>query len=211
MPRQLIERSSIPFLGKEERAEQLIRWSNRRKRGDRWVKHFQHGLTLAFVADGSEPRMYIHWNQSRFQSFLQGLGCQPDHLFFTEYGVCVLYRAGRTVVTLPAVGGTKVVLWDSSKEFCQENSQEDVNWMTGLVKFTEQGFVFLSQVESQQELQEASAVAKLRVERKPTPTKTRQPAQMLPPAQLSDEARSYLFQDALTNLALQARKQQAKP
>jgi len=201
MSKLVIEHKNIPLLGAYDKAERLITWSERHPEGAQHVKSFKHGLQLGFIARGSSPRIYIHWNQARFRDFLKKLPFSPDQLSFTEYGICVSFKNGRTLVSMPGVGASKVRLWDSNIPFCKDNEDANVNWLGGTIELTDEGPLFFTQIETQQELQEATAVAQFRVKKTKAPSNsTALPS--TPP--LSDKTRAYLLQDALLNMSLQA-------
>jgi len=201
MPRKYIEHRTWRLLGNEKRAEQLIDWSCSHRVGQRWIKDFPFGLRLGFVADNDQPKMYLHWNQQQFEQFYHNLGCSPKVLFLSEYGICVSYSKGRTKVVLPGSKGTSISLWDSKTKFCQEQKDASVYWMIGMIRFSSEP-LFYDQVETQQELEEASAVASIRVPKKEKTT-VKTVAQALPKQEpLTMKARAYLFQDALTSLLL---------
>jgi len=205
MSKQHFEPDAFPLLGKEARGDQLVEWSKKHKRGQRWVKDFAFGLRLGFVADGLAPKVYLYWNQTVFQRFISNLTFNPDVLFFTEYGICVNHREKYTRVTLPGLGASKVTLWDSNLEFCQQQAESPVYWMLGMLRFSEEGPVFHDQAETQQELEEATAVASIRVTQKEKKA-TKPAAVVLPKKELSNSARAYLFQDVITNIILQAQQ-----
>ena len=96
MTTYVVDRRGIPLLGKEERAEQLVEWSEKWPAGKQWVKDFSFGLRLGFVSAGEFPKMYIHWNQKVFQDYLQKLGGTPERFHIVSYGICVELREGRT-------------------------------------------------------------------------------------------------------------------
>lgn len=212
MAKYLIERSNLKLLGQEhgvERADLLVQWSMHHKPGQRWSKDFPFGLRLGFVAAGESPKVYLHWNQQAFNSFRQQLGFAPDVLFFSEYGICVHYKQGRTLVTLPGASGTKAVLWDSQREFCRQQDDAAVYWLLGMIRFAEEGPVLLDELESQQELEEATAVASIRLAPGEKKQVTKSPAAVLPSPQMSEKARTYLLQDVVTNMLLRSQGRRA--
>lgn len=197
----IIERRDTPFLGRHQRAEELLEWSLQRKPGKRWVKKFPFGLRLGFVSDGNFPKTYIHWNQHDFKAFLTDLGSQ-ERFNISTYGICVVHDYGHTVVKLLGAGKTTQVLWDSDlNAFSKAQEDANVNWLVGMIRFTEDRPVFSTQAETQQELEEASAVAII-TDKKPVvaPQKTTRVA--APAVVLSPDSRAFLLKDVLLNTLL---------
>lgn len=212
MSLRVVDRTGIPLLGRDERAEELVEWSKRMPAGRRWVRDLPFGLRLGFVASGEEPKMYVHWNQQRFWFFLDSLGT-PERFFITSYGICAEHHQGRTRVTLLGAGRTGKVLWDTlanpfSRQHGFRDREDDVNWLVGMVRFSQEGPLFLEQAECQQELEEATAIAIVRgKEHSSYPTKRKTAGQTLPkPVALSQKGRDFLLQDALINVVLQAQQ-----
>jgi hypothetical protein len=210
MPTLVVDRRGIPLLGREERAEELVEWSKKQRPSTRWIKDLACGLRLGFVSSGEEPKMYIHWNQQRFWRFMDGLGGLPERFFVTAYGICVEHYLGRTIVKLLGAGRTGQVLWDSLLNgFSRQQSlrgETEVNWLVGMVRFSQEGPLFHTQVESQHEVEEAAALAVVTKKKKTTVSKkAKTVGDVLPKAPpLSPKARSFLLHDALTNIVLRA-------
>lgn len=156
----LRERKSIKLLGQPDRAEKLVRWSKERvKTGTRHKEEFPNGLTLVFVAALSEPKVYIHWNPGKFKKYLESLK-KPERLFQVNWGVAAEYHPARFKLRLLTVGRKeRVVLWDTANSFCAEHNEDDVSWLCGMIRFRENGPVFLPLPACQQELEEAAALA----------------------------------------------------
>lgn len=212
MSLRVVDRIGIPLLGRDKRAEELVQWSKQGSPGRRWVKDLPFGLRLGFVSAGEEPKMYIHWNQQRFCSFLNNLGAH-ERFFTTSYGICTEHYRGRTRVTLLGAGRTGKILWDTltnpfSRQHSFHNREDDVNWLVGMVRFTQEGPLFLEQTECQQELEEATAIAIIQGKEQPVQTvKKKTAGQVLPqPAKLSQKGRNFLLQEALINIVLQAQQ-----
>ena len=209
MSTPVIDRQDIPLLGKEERAEQLIAWSERSKPGKRWTKDFAFGLRLSFVSNDLTPDLYLHWNPVKFRSWLEKLGEEPEQLYLVEYGIAVDHSAERTLVTLLGAGEEGQVLWDTRKSFCYQQSRPEekasVNWLLGMVSFTEDGPVFRGVPETQSQLKEASALAVIEDKPKTAPVlKAKEAAklgQVIPIQKqvVSDKARAFLLRDILLN------------
>jgi hypothetical protein len=199
----IVERRDTPFLGRHQRAEELLEWSQKQKPGERWVKKFPFGLRLGFVSDGDYPKTYIHWNQHDFKSFLKELGSQ-ERFIINTYGICVAHHHGHTVVKLLGAGRTTQVLWDSKfNEWSRKQDDANVNWLVGMVRLTDDRPSFSTQAESQQELEEATAVAIITDTPVVAPITTRLPStpisQVIP---LSADKRAYLLQDVVLNALL---------
>jgi hypothetical protein len=196
----IVEKNGRYLLGTEERASELVMWSSKGEPGQRWIKDFPFGLRLGFVKDGSTPKMYIHWNQHKFNTFLKDMGVH-ESFSITSYGIRVARNAQGTVVKLLGGGQTSQVLWDSETiEFSREQELTDVNWLVGMVRFSEDGPKFYTTPESQLELEESSAVAIISDKKVPTvAAKIPQPLTRKP-VQLSDKARAYLLQDLASSL-----------
>ena len=195
----IIERQDTTFLGKHQRAEELLKWSLKQQPGQRWIKKFSFGLRLGFVSDYAEPKTYIHWNQRDFKKFLANLGAQ-ERFIINTYGICVEHHHGDTVVKLLGAGRTTQILWDSRyNAFSKAQEDANVNWLVGMMRLTEGRPSFSTQAETQQELEEATAVAII----------TDNPTVVSPASKLSDKvptkvstlsqnSRAYLLNSALT-------------
>jgi hypothetical protein len=197
----IVERRSIPLLGERKRAEELVTWSLKFPVGTRWKANLPHGLTLGFVSDANEPKMYIHWNQQRFLRFLEKLGRQ-ERFILISHGISCEHHAGKTLVKLLGAGKTSVILWDTVKqEFAQQHSKkdpnDDVNWLLGMVRFAEEGPLFLAEVECQQELEEATALAIVETGKK---VLEKPVAEVLPEQRVSPAVTRFLVTDALMRL-----------
>lgn len=203
----VVDRRGIPLLGKEERAEQLVAWSERNAPGKRWTQDFAFGLRLSFVSEGSTPSMYMHWSPQKFRAWLDGLGSAPERLCLVEYGISVEHYKGRTLVRLLGAGQTGQILWDTNKSFCYQQSRPEeksqVNWLLGLVVFSESGPQFLGVPEAQSQLQNASALAIIEDKPKTAPVvrpkQAARPGKVLQSPQLTPKARAFLLQDILLN------------
>ena len=208
----VIDRCGIPVLGQyqdENRAEELIEWSKKQPSGKRWVRDFPFGLRLGFVSAGEEPKMYIHWNHQRFLRFLDLVG-QHDRFFIVSYGICVEYSQGQTRVSLLGAGKTGKILWDTasnafSKLHASRDASDEVHWLTGIVRFSSEGPLFLEQMECQTELEEATAVAVIEMgDTPPQARKVRSLTEVLPPSiPLSISSRNFLLRDVAASLLLQ--------
>lgn len=198
----IVEREGTYLLGSEDRPDQLIEWSLKGTPGQRYVKDFPFGLRLGFVRDGDTPKVYIHWNQSKFDAFLKDLGTQ-ERFVITSYGVCITKRHGHTVVKLLGAGQTSQVLWDSQhNEFAQKNAGEDVNWVVGMLRLAEEGPLFYTTPETQAELEESTAVAVISLDKNSEPApkpQAKPPGQIIQRAPLSDRTRAFLLQSVLTD------------
>lgn len=208
----VVNRRGIPLLGREERAEGLVMWSEDNVPGKRLVKNFPFGLRLGFVAAGLEPKMYIHWNQQKLFRFLKTLK-QTERFFVTAFGICVEHHQGITRICLLGAGKTGAVLWDSlSNPFSRQHSfdspEDEVNWLVGMVRFSEMGPILLRQAECQQELEEATALAIVHKEAAaPKQRVTQSVGQVLPkPTPLATETQQFLLRDVLLNLILHAKE-----
>lgn len=192
------EDSNTYILGAEDRADQLIEWSTKGIAGQRWIKDFSFGLRLGFVRDGLSPKMYIYWNQNKFNSFLKELGTS-DLFMVTSYGVKVSNQNGETVVKLVGAKETSHILWDTETiEFSRQQKAADVNWVVGMVRISDDGPIFYTGPDSQQELEESSAVAI--ISDKPVQkVKSKNPVEATKRTILSNEARDYLLQDVILN------------
>lgn len=202
----LIEHRAVPLLGKEDRTVRLVSWSEKVEKGTKTVRDFAHGLRIGGVADGDSPRIYLHWNQFRFRAFLNGLPFKPEQLHFIVWGISVNHKKGRTRVTMPGVGSTKVILWDSNRAFCKENALANVSWLIGMVQLdSKQGPTFYDQVETQAELQEATAVASFRVDNPVKELPKRSERVLIQPPR-PPQSGQQLMQDVLLNNVLQQGK-----
>ncbi len=198
----IVERAGTYLLGSEDRPDQLIEWSRKGTPGQRYVKDFPFGLRLGFVRDGDTPKVYIHWNQKKFESFLTGL-CTQERFVITSYGVCVTKRHGQTVVKLLGAGKTTQILWDSEhNDFAHRHGDEDVNWVVGMIRLSEDGPLFYTTPETQTELEESTAVAVISLDEQailtPAP-KAKPPGEIIKKTQLSDRTRAFLLQSVLTD------------
>ena len=202
MFKSIIDGPGTPILGKESRAEQLVDWSLRSPVGKRWLRDFDFGLRLGFVAAKEEPKVYLHWNQVRFSHFLNKLTVVPEEFAISSYGVTVEYRHGETEVNLLGVpGGQK--LWDTAENgFSRFKAGEDVNWLVGMIRFSLEGPKFLPVAACQKELEEATAIAIIRVDKGVATPQKVSPAKKLPPQGLSVESRAFLLNDILSTLVL---------
>lgn len=198
----IVEREGTYLLGSEDRPDELIEWSLKGTPGQRYVKDFPFGLRLGFVRDGDTPKVYIHWNQSKFDAFLKGF-CTQERFIITSYGVNVSKRHGHTVVKLLGAGRTSQILWDSEhNEFSQQQADEDVNWLVGMIRLSEDGPLFYTTPETQTELEESSAVAVISLDKDSVPVpraEARPPGQIIKKTQLSDRTRAFLLQSVLTD------------
>ena len=198
----IVEREGTYLLGSEDRPDELIEWSLKGKPGQRFVKDFPFGLRLGFVRDGDTPKVYIHWNQKKFDAFLKGL-CTQERFIITSYGICVSKRHGQTVVRLLGAGKTSQTLWDSEhNEFAQRQASEDVNWVVGMIRLSEEGPLFYTGPETQAELEESTAVAVISLDKESAPVvrpKAKLPGQVIQRAPLSDRTRAFLLQSVLTD------------
>lgn len=174
----ITERDGCFLLGSQERLEELVEWSSKGKPGERWVKDFKFGLRLGFVRNKQSPKMYIHWNQHKFNSFLKTLG-EHEKFSITSFGVSIDKCDSGTLVRIIGAGDTTQVLWDSEHiEFSRQQENVDVNWLVGMLCFSEDtGPVFYTQPESQQELEESTALAIIKVDRS---NKEKPPALIMP-------------------------------
>ena len=206
----IVERERTYLLGSETRPEELVEWSLKGKPGQRHVRDFPFGLRLGFVRDGYYPKVYIHWNQKKFDTFLKQL-CTQERFLITSYGICVSKRHGRTVVRLLGAGRTSQTLWDTDlNDFSQRKGGDDVNWSVGMLRLAEEGPLFYTTHESQLELEESTAVAVITLDKdkESAPVqklKPKSPGQVIKPTepstgtQLSDRARAFLLQSVLTD------------
>ena len=89
-------------------------------------------------------------------------------------------------------------------EFSRQQETEDVNWLVGMIRFSEKGPVFSTQPECQLELEESSAVAVITNEPVTSvPVKTKTPNHdPLPRPELSDKARAYLLKEVAMSALL---------
>jgi hypothetical protein len=192
------------LLGEEARADQLIEWSTKGTPGQRWVKDFPFGLRLGFVRDGDNPKVYIHWNQSKFNRFLEELGTQ-ERFLIVSYGISVQRRHKHTLVKLLGAGRTSQVLWDSEhNEFSRKQEHQDVNWVVGMLRLAYDGPLFYTTPETKAELEESTAVAIIADKPKaaPAPKTAGELIAPQPQTQLSDRTRAYLLQSVLTDASL---------
>jgi len=200
----IVEREGRYILGSEDRADQLIEWSTKGKPGQRHVRDFPFGLRLGFVRDGVSPKVYIHWNQKKFNAFLATLETYEE-FSVTAYGFRVDKTPSGTLVRLLGGGQTTQVLWDSENiEFSRQEEESDVNWMVGMLRFSEDGPIFYTQHQSQAELEESTAVAIISDKSVEAPVV--KPRVVAPVAAkkvvLSDKARQFLVQDIAVNALL---------
>jgi hypothetical protein len=200
----IVEREGRYILGSEDRADQLIEWSDKGKRGQRWVKDFPFGLRLGFVRDGLCPKVYIHWNQKKFNDFLKTLETHEE-FSITAYGVRVDRTNGWTVVRLMGAGQSTQTLWDSAAiDFSRKQEDENVNWVVGMLRFSEEGPLFYTAFESQEELEESAAISIITDKPAKAPVVKAKPAprQVLKKPILSPKARAFLVQDLAVNALL---------
>ena len=200
----IIERENSYLLGAEDRADQLLEWSSKGEPGQRSVKDFPFGLRLGFVRDGFTPKIYIHWNQHKFNEFLKGVGT-CEEFSVTAFGIRVDKRNGSTIVRLLGGGQTTQTLWDSEAiEFSRQQEASDVNWLVGMVKLSENGPEFFTTPESQLELEESSAVAIISNKPAAVPVVKAKTAGAViaKKTELSPQARSFLLQDIAINALL---------
>jgi len=187
------DRPGTPLLGERSRAEKLVDWSIEKAAvGTRYSKKFPCGLTLNFVADGTAPKMYIHWNPKCFKQFVARLG-EFERLVLSCWGIAVESHKGKVSVKLLGAGtGVKdaLVLWSDALDFCKEQAEQDVDFLTGMVRFAETGPIFLEEIACQQELEEASALAVIRLPKRVSAPVQRLPKKVIPklnlPANLKD-------------------------
>jgi hypothetical protein len=88
------------ILGDDTRAIRLIEWSLKQKKiGTEYVKDYACGLTIKLVSDEKEPKIYLWWNQGKFDSYCKKIG-NPDQVLYSYYGIEIARSKGITFVTL---------------------------------------------------------------------------------------------------------------
>lgn len=210
MPALVIDRQGVPVLGQRKRADELVQWSLKHKAGKKFVEDFAFGLRVGFISSDSEPKMYIHWNQQKLWKFLDSIG-GAERFVVIKFGICVEHDQGRTQVKILGAGKTSRMLWDSlennfSRQHSFRDQTDNVNWLVGMVRFSEQGPILLTQVECQQELEEAAAVAVIDTSKKENKFITPPEKLLGNDKQLSTSARAHLLQDVLTSLLIKQSK-----
>lgn len=198
--RRIFERFSTPPLGSEKRGEQLVDWSiEKAAPGTRYTVAHPTGLTLHFVAAKEEPKVYIHWNPAKFKNFRAGIK-DTDQIVMTIFGICLEWRKENTKIRILGAGKTGVVLWDEKENsFCQQKKDDDVNYLTGMIKFAAEGPLFHSEVECQEELQLVTALAVYDTKEE----ETKKLEEVMPKEkETPQDFGNYLLRDALINQLL---------
>jgi len=191
------ERLHTRILGCPERAEKLVDWSVKKaKPGQRFTEELAFGLTLHFVANEEQPKLYIHWNPAKNLKFISSLGT-ADRFISKSYGISLEQAGKDALLKIPGPGKLSIVLWDSQgNDFCRQKENDDVNYLVGMIKFSEDGPQFHTEVECQKELEVVTALSIVKAREEPQTLAKKLPEKKAPP-QFSEEVKAYLYQDAL--------------
>lgn len=130
-------------LGNEGRAEAMVLWSRKQKVTGKTVsKVLECGLTVKLVADGSEPKLYLFWDQNKFNRFCNSFGI-PEGVRQVHYGLDIIKKDGNTSIKIR----------DSSEEgiaiFAFEGEGDCPLLVLGMICLLEQGPHFFTEEECQ--------------------------------------------------------------
>lgn len=142
----IVERHGAVLLGERNRSDKLVEWSQKQNPGTLFQQELPCGLMLAFYAQGSEPRMHIHFNPAKFHKLRQQAGEQSRFLV-VSWGFAIEHWDGRTRVRLLAAGKpNSPIIWDSADDFCKHQEDADTNFLRGMICFSEKGPLFYSEL-----------------------------------------------------------------
>lgn len=198
---KVLENEVFPILGREDRAEKLIDWSGKQETtGLKYSVVHPTGLTIHFISNGLEPKIYFHWNPSKFETYKK-LNLVLDSLVVSVFGVEIAFRNGFVKVSIPGVGEGKT-LWDEEeKSFCLQAKNDNVNYLLGMVELKETGPVFLNDIECQEELEFVTALAVVE-KKKNTSSPKKRLNEVLPARKDLTTKQSYFIKSALIDQIL---------
>lgn len=204
---KFVENELFPILGREDRAEKLIDWSTKQEAvGTKYSVFHPAGLTIHFVSNGLEPKIYFHWNPSKFETYKK-LNLVLDSLVASIFGVEVAFQNGFVKVSIPGTGEENY-LWDEEKKsFCFQAKNDNVNYLLGMLELKETGPVFFSDIECQKELEFVTALAV--VEKNKTPTAKKRLNEVLPAGKNLTAKQSYFIKSAIIDQILAKKDNEA--
>jgi hypothetical protein len=126
------------ILGDEDRAVNMVLWSKKQKDSGKTVsKVFDCGLTAKLVSDEEEPKLYLFWEQNKFNKFCSGSDVELSH-----YGINITMKEGNT----------SIIMQDSQEGiplFMYEGTDDCPETVLGMVCLSWEGPIFFTEQECQ--------------------------------------------------------------